>query len=532
MDKKGNVILDHKKAANNIAAYFANVGNQSKNRVVREISTRLQNKLEEETNNELNKPLTTEEIKLILDKINLRKASGVDGINPFMIKYGGKTIVMIMEKLFNKMFVDKKYPQDWNKGEIIPIPKENKNKLEVFRFRPICILSNLCKFFEKIITERIKVVVENKKWLPNFQNGFRPKRSTMDNLIVIQQGIHASFKRKEYFLAVYLDIKKAYDCVDRQKLLNIIKKFGVKGNIFGYIKFFLGKRYNRVRFKNESSDFVEFKNGMPQGSPLSPILFNLYLSDITETISEGISQFADDLVIWETGIDIDSVVRAMNKKLCRLNKYMKNKDLTISSDKSVAVIYSRKRLIENPDDLFIGTDKIKYANIAKYLGIFIDKRLTWSQHIKEIFKKANYKCKQLKIMCKKFKFHQSIAITLYKSLIRPILEYGSEIWGDTCKTNKNKLKTIEQKALTTALGVSKLAKRSEVNIEAGVLPLELRFKRKYVLTLGRKTKFALNYYLENIENKKLKGGVRTSFVERAENTLKEFNINPELLNKY
>ena len=191
MDKRGNVILDHKKAANNIAAYFANVGNQSKNRVVREISTRLQNKLEEETNNELNKPLTTEEIKLILDKINLRKASGVDGINPFMIKYGGKTIVMIMEKLFNKMFVDKKYPQDWNKGEIIPIPKENKNKLEVFRFRPICILSNLCKFFEKIITERIKVVVENKKWLPNFQNGFRPKRSTMDNLIVIQQEIHA-----------------------------------------------------------------------------------------------------------------------------------------------------------------------------------------------------------------------------------------------------------------------------------------------------------------------------------------------------
>ena len=76
---------------------------------------------------------------------------------------------------------------------------------------------------------------------------------------------------------------------------------------------------------------------------------------------------------------------------------------------------------------------------------------------------------------------------MYKSLIRPILEYGSEIWGDTCKTNINKIKSIEQKALTTALGVSKLAKKSEVNIEAGVLPLDLRFKRKYILTYKKKT---------------------------------------------
>ena len=356
----------------------------------------------------------------------------------------------------------------------------------VSKFRPICILSNLGKFFEKIITERFKIVVEDKKWLPNFQNGFRAKRSTIDNLIIVQQEIHESFKKKEFFLAVYLDIKKAYDSVNRTKLLNIIKNFGIKGNIFKYFKKFLGKRYNRVRFKGTTSDFVEFKNGMPQGSPLSPILFNLYLSDIQETISKGISQFADDLVIWETGLDLDNVCRKMNKKLFGLNKYLKNKNLTISTEKSVAVIYSRKRVNHNSIDLFIGKDKIKIANVAKYLGLFLDKRLTWCQHVNEILKKANNRCKQLKIMCTKFKFHQSIAITMYKSLVRPILEYGIEVWGDTCKTNHNKLKIIEQKALTTALGVSRLAKRSEVNIEAGVLPLELRFKKKYILTLKRK----------------------------------------------
>ena len=154
----------------------------------------------------------------------------------------------------------------------------------------------------------------------------------------------------------------------------------------------------------------------------------------------------------------------------------------------------------------------------------MDKRLTWTQHVKEMLKKANNRCNQLKIMCTKFKFHQSIALTMYKSLIRPILEYGCEVWGDTCKTNKYKLETIEQKALTTSLGVNKLAKKSEVNIEAGVLPLKLRFKRKYVLTFESKINSPLKDYMSNIDNKKLKEGIRSSFIERAEKTLDEYNI--------
>merc|ERR1711991_1269309 len=297
---------------------------------------------------------------------------------------------------------------------------------------------------------------------------------------------------------------------------------GIKGNIFEYFKKFLGKRYNRVRFKGTTSDFVEFKNGMPQGSPLSPILFNLYLSDIQETISKGISQFADDLVIWETGLDLDNVCRKMNKKLFSLKKYLKNKNLTISTEKSVAVIYSRKRGIII--QLMCLLEKNKNCQRSKVFRTVSRKKVNMVSTVNEILKKANNRCKQLKIMCTKFKFHQSIAITMYKSLVRPILEYGIEVWGDTCKTNHNKLKIIEQKALTTALGVSKLAKRSEVNIEAGVLPLELRFKRKYVLTFERKRQSALKLYMAFVDNKKLKGGARSSFVEKAEKTLEEYNL--------
>ena len=465
VNNKGELIQNESTAATVIAKYFSKVGEANRETKIREVYPRLQSK-KELFNEKLNIEISKQEITNVMENLNLKKACGVDGINPFMIKFGGDANILLLFKLFNKVFSKSEFPEEWNRGEIIPIPKENTAKLEVSKFRPICLLSNVSKFFEKIMTERLKLVIEEENWLPNFQNGFRSNRSTVDNLVILQQEIHAAFKNKEYMLTVFLDIKKAYDCVNRQILINIIKKKGIKGKILEYLKFFLGERFNRVKYREGLSTFIEFKNGMPQGSPLSPLLFNLYLADITKIIDKNISQFADDLVIWETGKNVDRIACKLNQKLKRLNKYMKNINLTISPEKSVAVLFNRKRSNQECPELFIEGHTIKRENKAKYLGIIMDKRLNWSNHIKEIVSKANKRCRQLKSMVTKYNLHQSIAITLYKGLIRPILEYGSEIWGDTCKTNKMKLEAIEQRALTTALGVSKLAKRTEVNLEA------------------------------------------------------------------
>merc|ERR1711991_473912 len=178
----------------------------------------------------------------------------------------------------------------------------------------------------------------------------------------------------------------------------------------------------------------------------------------------------------------------------------------------------------------INNKKIMLDVKAKYLGLIMDRRLNWSTHIKGMVDKAKKRCFQLKAMCSKFNYHQSIVINMYKSLIRPILEYGSEIWGDTCKTNKKKLEVIEQRALSIALGVSKLAKRSEINIEAGILPLKLRITRKNILTYKRKLASPLSEYIKNAKNKCIGRGVRSSFIERAEKTLTDMDIRREFLN--
>ena len=176
-----------------IVKYFSGVGEAIRKNKIREVYPRLQVKEELNFNEELNTEISKQEIKNVMDNLNLKKASGIDGINPFMMKFGGEVNTQLLSKLYNKLFLESVYPDEWNRGEIVPIPKDNTAKIEANKFRPICLLSNVSKLFEKIITERLKLVMEKENWLPDFQNGFRSNRSTVDNLVILQQEIFATF---------------------------------------------------------------------------------------------------------------------------------------------------------------------------------------------------------------------------------------------------------------------------------------------------------------------------------------------------
>merc|ERR1711991_664962 len=207
----------------------------------------------------------------------------------------------------------------WNMGIIIPIPKVSTSKVRLDKFRPISLLPVVGKIMEKIVTKRLTDIAEKCEWLPKFQHGFRRKKSTLNNLIELQNVIHEAFNRKEMLLAVFLDVKKAYDCVEREQLYEILKGKGLSGKILDWLKVFLNDRKAKVVFNNTHSDIYTFKHGVPQGSPLSPLLFNIYLGDLDVVIKSGISQFADDLVLWIKGSDLTTMGLKMNSKLRRTN---------------------------------------------------------------------------------------------------------------------------------------------------------------------------------------------------------------------
>ena len=535
IDRK-NGKLKNEEAANSICEFFANVGSKysTKRRSQRQ-KTKVKNScnsLLHQYNKIINKPFNKHAISEIVNKLNLKKAAGRDGISPFMLKMGGDAVILLLEKLFNICLELGKTPDIWNKGLIIPIQKIEGMIVNIDKFRPICLLSVIGKIFERLINSRISNMSSKLFWLPRFQAGFVKNKSTLNNLVELQQEIHNSFSNNEYMVAIFLDIKKAYDSVNRIKLMEIIEQAGIEGNILKYIKFFLSNnRRNKVCFNKYYSLDKEYPKGVPQGSPLSPLLFNLYMRDISMIVNENILQFADDIVIWTKNKDLLKAVRKMEKILKDLKNWLDFKELSLAPAKCVPIIFTRKRKYNKDIKIKVGGKSLEFQDKAKYLGLIFDKNLTWKYHVKDILPKCEKRLGVLKYVCWKYKLKQNIALNLYKAIVRPIMEYGVEVWGDTSFTNLKKLDSIEHRSITTALGVNKIAKKSETTLEAKIVPLSIRRKRKLITTFQRNSENELGNFL--IKNKRFKkfSKCRSTYGQRLIETMNEFKLKIETVKR-
>ena len=324
-------------------------------------------------------------------------------------------------------------------------------------------------------------------------------------------------------LAGFLDIKKAYDTVDRKMLARILERLGLDGKILNWLKqFLLGKRSGKVIYEGCKSEDIFFERGVPQGSPLSPLLFNIYIREIEDFNEQKILQFADDVVIWERDKDAKAATDRINARLSRINQWSKEVGLAFSPQKCKVIIFSRKnKLIRHP--VYFGEDILQYTKEVKYLGLSLDERLTWRKHVNNVVEKCNKRIGLLRYLCNKNNLNQKIAITLYKTLIRPVIEYGIEIYGDVYKTGVKKLESIQHRSLTTALGVNRLAHRRHVEIETGVEPLLLRFDIKIFKTYQR---IRIRKQLKNlikVKNKnRLKFSSKKSFKEKISDLKKKY----------
>ena len=473
----------------------------------------------------LDRKIENSEVKQIIKYLKPRKASGVDQVETFMLKFANDEIVEVITNLFNTILLAGKIPNIWKKGIIVPIPKTKDNKVEVDKFRPICLLSVVGKVFEKIIMIRLNKIINEINVIPKSQSGFVKGKSTLNNQIILQQKIHDTFMGNGVMVAVFLDIKKAYDCVDRKLLTKELKQLGLRGRVSECVYDILGEdRASKVIFDGVESSEMEFVRGVPQGSPLSPLLFNIYMKDINSICdTKNILQFADDIVIWEKGQCINEMIKILNQRIKSVSEWCRKRGLRFSPGKCVPVIFTRKRKI-NPPDIIIDGKKLDYKTCAKYLGLTWDKTLSWKEHIRNIVNKCTKKIGTLKFLCNRHSLRQEIAIALYKTLIRPTIEYGSEVWSDTTRTNFNKINSLEHKALTTALGSMIYAKRSETNMEAGVLPLEIRIKERIMKGYKRMQSSDLGEYVDKNRVKRNKLAYRKSFSTKVNCLQKYFNL--------
>ena len=259
---------------------------------------------------------------------------------------------------FNICWKNGKIPQIWKDSIIVPIHKSGKPPKDINSYRPIALTSHTCKLFESIILHRLTHFCEKNSIIPVNQAGFRKNRSSIEHLVKLSTQIKHQFARRKNVLATFFDIKKAYDQVWHHRLLQKISSVGLHGNIFSFIENFLLHRTVSVRVGSTYSDPRQIDMGIPQGSLIAPILFNIMMHDLPKAVSKHVTlvQYADDICMWmNITLKKSTSQRSKNyiKKLYQadldsLCNYMTHSGLSLSTEKTHLLLFNAG---DNPEDL-------------------------------------------------------------------------------------------------------------------------------------------------------------------------------------
>ena len=391
-----------------------------------------------------------------------------------MFKHLSNRCQDIILNLFNRIWEKGLIPQAWKHALIIPILKPNKSKSDPASYRPIALTSNLCKLMERMVVTRLNWFLEKYNLLNRFQSGFRKKRNTIDQLLRLSDSIIKSLSNKSFVLSVFLDFEKAYDMVWRKGVLFKLHKLGVDGNIFNWINDFLQDRTFQVRVGSSTSALFCFENGLPQGSVISPVLFLIAINDFNPS-NVKFSLFADDAAVWKSGRNIKFLEKQMQNVLDYIQDWCDKWGFRISIAKTKFILFHRGR--NKSLKLLLDGHPLEKVQDVKFLGMVFDQSLSWNKHIEYINNRCQKRINILKLLTgSKWGTDKETMVLLYKNLIRSIIDYGSIVYQSACKTTLKKLDVIQSQALRLCCGALRCTPVQALEVDCGILPLNLRRK--------------------------------------------------------
>ena len=371
------------------------------------------------SSNKFDDPFSLPELTCALS--HLRDSSpGVDGIPYSFICKSSSYCKQLFLILINYFFVTGRVPESWKTQIIIPILKPGKDPKDPGSYRPIALSSVLAKIMENLIKNRLEWILESKGILPKTQFGFRRGMGTLDSLSIFISEVRIAFSKNESVLGVFLDIASAYDNVQlpllRQKLLQLsipVRLVNIIGNL-------LMSRSITIRHHNILSSSRLVWKGLPQGSVLSPILYNLYTYDLASSVSCfcKILQYADDIALYFNSSSLIEASSRINSALHYLNQWLSDHGLSLSVPKCNAVVFSRKRIIP-PINLFVEDEPIVILDKVKFLGLILDSKLSGVYHLDYITKKSEKGVNVLRALSGvRWGAHPVTQKILYNSIVR------------------------------------------------------------------------------------------------------------------
>ena len=424
--------------------------------------------------------ISPDDINIIIkENITIRKAPGYDKITPIMIKNLPNVAIIMLSVLFNAILNIGIFPKIWKISQIIMIPKPGKDLTLTSSYRPISLLPCLSKIFEKALQMKILPFLNDRNLIPVHQFGFREKHGTIEQVNRITGEIRKSFELKKYCSAIFLDIAQAFDKVWHKGLIYKIKSL-LPSCTHKIFESYLTDRLFRVIYDGFVTENFEIRAGVPQGSVLGPTLYLLYTSDLPICNELTISTFADDTAILSSNENPRIASKQLETYLRHVETWLKNWRIRVNELKSKHVTFALR--MGNCPPVTLNNISIPQSDYVTYLGIHLDRRLTWRRHIEA--KRLHMKLKAASLhwlLNHQSKLSLDNKVILYKTVIKPVWTYGIQLWGTASNTSIDIIQRAQSKILRSIVGAPWYIRNENIHRDLNI-PL---VKDEIKITQGR-----------------------------------------------
>lgn len=397
-------------------------------------------------------PPSFNEICNIINKLKNNKAAGPDNIPAELIKLGGRSLRQRLHKLICQVWTSEQLPNEWNESHICPIFKKG-DRLMCSNYRPISILNIIYKILAIILNNRLSALLEDD--LEECQNGFRPNRSTVDNIFMIRQIFEKCYEHNIELYNIFIDFTHAFDSINRDKIFEILGQYNVPPKLVRLIRLTLKNTTARVKVNGNCSQPFMINSGVKQGDPLSATLFCLVLDSVLKSlelrgnISSKMKQcvaYADDILL------VARSKHALEDLFIQLQDASTVLGLHINENKSKYMHCTRKTY--SVKHLEIGANTLKQVDAFTYLGSKLTTNNSVAEEIKERIAMGNKAYYANLSLFKSKLLSKNTKLRIYQTLIRPVTTYACETWT-LQQSLSRKLLIFERKILRKIFGPTK-----------------------------------------------------------------------------
>ncbi len=408
-------------------------------------------------------PISHEEILKTVAELEPKSSYDLNNVSMVFIKKCIAELLNPLHIIFNLSFKTGVVPNRMKTAKVVPIFKAG-DPSSPDNYRPISLINNFSKILEKIMANRLTNFLEFNNIISDYQFGFRKGHSTVHPMIHFNNFITDSFNKKQHAIAIFCDLKKAFDTVDHKLLIIKLKRYGVAGLALDWFKSYLSNRKQFVYVNGSFSSEIEITIGVPQGSVLGPLLFLLYINDLPQVSKLFSLLFADDTTLLAAHNNLDYLINFVNVEFKKITDYFRKNRLSLHPDKTKFVVFSQSRNIDydacrliinnnNDDDIEVRELIRPIGRISgndidpaiRFLGLQIDPELNFKFHVEQIIKKISSALYFLR-NAKKCLTDRALK-SVYFSIIHSHIIYAIHVWSSCPQYLINKIFVLQKKAI-------------------------------------------------------------------------------------